>query len=186
MKFDVKRFSQLAGIPDAPAVEPKRATRAEQRQSPGPVSELRRIDEARPERSDEARLREIIRSEARRMVRERFAHGSETLVEALQEKKSLIEAIAMGFAGPGFGGPIGVLGGPLTSARRLFSKSQVEEGMFPSWNPSEMSVGATMDDVGRDVLELDAEEELGLSREEIDRMDDDQLRQALAEPLARR
>lgn len=184
MKFDVKRFSQLAGIPEAPAVEPKRATRAEQPQSPGPVPEPRRLDEVRVERSDEARLREIIRREACRMVRERFARGAS--VEALQEKKSLTEAIAMGFAGPGFGGPSGALGGPLTSARRLASGAQVEEGMFPSWNPSEMRVGAVMDDVGRDVLELDAEEELGLSREEIDRMDDDQLRQALAEPLARR
>ena len=27
MKFDVKRFSQLAGIPEAPAAEPKRAKR---------------------------------------------------------------------------------------------------------------------------------------------------------------
>jgi hypothetical protein len=46
-----------------------------------------------------------------------------------QKKKSLNEAIAMGFYGPGFGdNRAAILGGALTSGSRLFSITESEEG----------------------------------------------------------
>jgi len=61
------------------------------------------------------------------MIAERAAGLS---VDSIQSKKSLTEAIALGFAGIGFGGKSPVLGGPLTSASRLAS-SQVNEADEP-------------------------------------------------------
>jgi hypothetical protein len=157
--------------------------------APAAATAPRRLTEAQKPTSDEARLREIIRREARRMVSERLGRkplAKDTTVESLQEKKSLTEAITMGFAGVGFGGPSPALGGPLTSARRLASAPQVDESMFPSWSPDEYRVGSMVDDVSREELELDAQETLGLTPDECSRMSDSQLQQALSSPFARR
>jgi hypothetical protein len=180
MKFDAKRFSQLAGLPEVPETPGRSKVAGDE-----PLSEPRRLTEAGRPTSDEARLREIIRREARRMVSERLSRKPDASVEDLQQKKSLTEAITMGFAGVGFGGPGPVLGGPLTSARRIASAPQVEEAMFPSWSPAEYRVGSMVDDVGRDELEIAAQEELGLTPDECSRMSDKQLQQALSAPYAR-
>lgn len=180
MKFDAKRFSQLAGLPEAPEVSSRSKAKSDE-----PVSAPRRLTETRKVKSDEARLREIIRTEARKMVSERLSRKPVASIEALQQRKSLTEAITMGFAGVGFGGPSPALGGPLTSARRIASAPQVEESMFPSWSPEEYRVGSMVDDVSRDELEIEAQEELGLTPDECSQMSDEQLQQALSAPYAR-
>ena len=62
------------------------------------------------------------------MIQERLSHRSGVNLSALQEKKSLSEAITMGFAGFGFGGTSPVLGGPMTSARSIASFDAEETG----------------------------------------------------------
>lgn len=118
MDFDTRRLSQLAGISDSDSSseEPHRLTA-----SSSGRSRARRLDETCQGPSDESQLRLIIRREARRMIQERLSHRSGVNLSALQEKKSLSEAITMGFAGLGFGGTSPVLGGPMTSARSIAS-----------------------------------------------------------------
>jgi hypothetical protein len=119
MKFNSQRFCQLAGIretPTAPAAQPVPAQGRSLNES-----------KASPMSADERRLRDIIRAEARRMIAERTGGTS---VESIQSKRSLTEAIALGFAGIGFGGKANILGGPFTSARTVMS-TQVNEAEEP-------------------------------------------------------
>lgn len=117
MEFDSKRLLKLAGIPDH---EPT----AQVRSTPRPLTESAR--RAPRMSADEQKLRALIRREAGKMLQER---ASGTDVTRVQQRKSLTEAITMGFAGIGFGSNRGVLGGPMTSAPRFASlyESEVEE-----------------------------------------------------------
>lgn len=74
--------------------------------------------------ADEQKLRALIRREAGKMLQER---ASGTDVTRVQQRKSLTEAITMGFAGIGFGSNRGVLGGPMTSASRFASLYESED-----------------------------------------------------------
>jgi hypothetical protein len=109
MNFDTKRLSQLAGISDCDSdsevIDVAPVTRA-------PMGRPQRLVEGQSY-GDEKQLRLIIRREARRMIQERLQSPS--------GKKSLTEAIALGFPGMGFGGTSPVLGGPMTSARNVAS-----------------------------------------------------------------
>lgn len=118
MNFDTKRLSQLAGI-TGPGLDIES-------ESYDMSSQPRRLDERRvpagTDTGDERQLRLIIRKEARKMIQERLFRQKSVDLHALQKKKSLTEAIAMGFAGPGFGSNDHVLGGPLTSAPGVASR----------------------------------------------------------------
>lgn len=125
MEFNEKRFLQLAGIHSKESVSPsaQRAEPAERR----PLTEsAKRASAMSP---DEQKLRALIRREAQKMISERATRTANPNVARIQQKKSLTEAITMGFAGIGFGGRNGVLGGPMTSASRFASlvESEVEE-----------------------------------------------------------
>ncbi len=63
------------------------------------------------------------------MLSERTSRSASSSLAGLQQKKSLTEAITMGFAGIGFGGRNGIIGGPMTSASRFASlvEAEVEE-----------------------------------------------------------
>jgi len=60
------------------------------------------------------------------MLSERTARSTSPSVAGIQQKKSLTEAITMGFAGFGFGGKNPVLGGPMTSASRFASLREAD------------------------------------------------------------
>ena len=115
MEFDSKRLLNLAGIPDH---EPT----AQVRSTPRPLTESAR--RAPSMSADEQKLRALIRREAGKMLQER---ASGTDVTRVQQRKSLTEAITMGFAGIGFGSNRGVLGGPMTSASRFASLYESED-----------------------------------------------------------
>ena len=127
MEFDAKRFLKLAGIsdegdakrPDGPALQPRSATRTLTESARRPVMS-----------SDEQKLRSLIRREAQKMISERATRAGNPSIEQIQQRKSLTEAIVMGFAGIGFGSNRGVLGGPMTSASRFASldESETNEG----------------------------------------------------------
>lgn len=123
MEFDAKRFLKLAGISDdAPAERLGSST-------PQPRSASRTLVESarRPAMSsDEQKLRSLIRREARKMISERAMRVSSPNVDRVQQRKSLVEAITLGFAGIGFGSNRGVLGGPMTSASRFASLYEAE------------------------------------------------------------
>ena len=118
MEFNSKRFLKLAGLPDAEPV-------AQVRPSPRPLTESARRSPAMS--ADEQKLRSLIRREAQRMISERATRTANPSVAAIQQKKSLTEAITMGFAGFGFGGKSPVLGGPMTSTSRFASLSEAEK-----------------------------------------------------------
>ena len=126
MEFNSKRFLKLAGLPDNEPV-------AHERPSPRPLTESARRAPAMS--ADELKLRSLIRREAQRMLSERASRSASPSVAGIQQKKSLTEAITMGFAGFGFGGKNPVLGGPMTSASRFASLREAdvvsdEEGML--------------------------------------------------------
>lgn len=112
MEFDSKRFLKLAGLPDN---EPS----AVERPSPRALTESAR--RAPVMSADEQKLRSLIRKEAQRMLGERTSRSASSNLAGPRQKKSLTEAITMGFAGFGFGGKSPVLGGPMTSASRFAS-----------------------------------------------------------------
>lgn len=125
MEFNEKRFLQLAGIHSKEA-----ANSSEQRTEPTERRSLTESAKRAPAASsDEQKLRALIRREAQKMISERAVRAANPDVARIQQKKSLTEAITMGFAGIGFGGRNGVLGGPMTSASRFASlvESEVEE-----------------------------------------------------------
>lgn len=117
MEFNSKRFLKLAGLPDNEPV-------AHERPSPRPLTESARRAPAMS--ADEQKLRSLIRREAQRMLSERTARSTSPSVAGIQQKKSLTEAITMGFAGFGFGGKNPVLGGPMTSASRFASLREAD------------------------------------------------------------
>lgn len=119
MEFDTKRFLQLAGIPDRETAGPSSVNTA-----PRPLVESARRAPAMS--ADEQKLRTIIRREAKKMISERAAMMANSDVVSVQSKKSLTEAITMGFAGFGFGGKSPVLGGPMTSASKFASLYESE------------------------------------------------------------
>lgn len=117
MEFDSKRFLKLAGLPDnEPAVS--------ERPAPRPLTESAR--RAPVMSADEQKLRSLIRREAQRMLSERALRPVGSNLARAQQKKSLTEAITMGFAGFGFGGKSPVLGGPMTSASRFASLREAD------------------------------------------------------------
>lgn len=125
MEFSTKRFLQLAGIRDLPEV-----TTPASHASPSQPRQLVESAKRTPvESSDEQKLRTLIRSEAQRMLSERITRYTNPDITKIQQKKSLTEAITMGFTGIGFGGKTPALGGPLTSARMTFTNlvSEAEE-----------------------------------------------------------
>lgn len=81
------------------------------------------------------------------MIQERLARQEAGSVRSLQERKSLVEAITMGFAGIGFGPDSSspVLGGPLTSAPSVVSyntdlrRSNTDDGTVESSDALEFS-----------------------------------------------
>lgn len=125
MEFDTKRFLQLAGISDNST--PARATK-----TTAPTAQPRQAlveSTSRPatRSSDEDKLRSLIRREARKMISERLQRAANPDIESIQTKKSLTEAITLGFMGLGFGDKSPVLGGPMTSASRFASLDEVLE-----------------------------------------------------------
>lgn len=120
MEFNSKRFLKLAGLPDNESV-------AHETPAPRPLTESAR--RAPVMSADEQKLRSLIRKEAQRMLSERTSRSASSSLAGLQQKKSLTEAITMGFAGIGFGGRNGIIGGPMTSASRFASlvEAEVEE-----------------------------------------------------------
>lgn len=145
MEFDTKRFLKLAGLPDhdvaASAPAPSSA--------PRPLVESARRAPARS--ADEQKLRSLIRREAQRMISERAAMSASPDVSKLQQKKSLTEAITLGFAGIGFGGKNPVLGGPMTSAKRFAS---LEESMEEEKKSEGDDLETESDGVGDDEGDL--------------------------------
>jgi hypothetical protein len=125
MEFDTKRFLQLAGIADnsSPATAAKTASL-----SPRTRQALVESAPKTPARSlDEDNLRSLIRREARKMISERMLRAASHDISSIQTKKSLTEAITLGFMGLGFGGKSPILGGPMTSASRFASLDEVLE-----------------------------------------------------------
>ena len=121
MEFDTKRMSKLAGLPDVD-VDVKPVVRGR--------SSLKQLTESAKQTpamsADEQKLRSLIRREAQRMPSERVSRSTNPDVTGIQQKRSLTEAIAMGFAGFGFGGKSPVLGSPMTSASRFASLYESE------------------------------------------------------------
>lgn len=117
MEFNSKRFLKLAGLPDN---EPS----AHESSAPRPLTESARRTPAMS--ADEQKLRSLIRREAQRMMSERKSRSGSPNLTNIQQKKSLTEAITMGFAGFGFGGKNPVLGGPMTSASRFASLHEAD------------------------------------------------------------
>jgi len=117
MEFDTKRMLKLAGVSDGEATTSKKVV------SRPLVESTRRVNGTS---ADEQKLRSLIRREAQKMLSERAARAAKPDVTHVQQKKSLTEAIAMGFAGFGFGGKSPVLGGPMTSASRIFGLQESE------------------------------------------------------------
>lgn len=126
MKFDIDRFAKLAGIRAA----------AEAPKSTGPTAPASVLKESasRLEESAEIkRLRQIIRSETQAILESTKTSktaSTDKLVESVQRSKSLTEAMTtLGFLGPGFGNNKSfVLGGPMTSASRVASLREEDEG----------------------------------------------------------
>ena len=124
MKFDTDRFAKLAGLPASDKAEsaaPKSSA------SRSVMTEARRVARAQApllnESAEVQKLRAIIRREALSVIKEM----REGALSRVQGKKSLNEAVTMGFYGPGFGGKSFILGGPMTSASRFASLKEVEE-----------------------------------------------------------
>jgi len=167
MEFDFKRFSKLAGLSDA--------VDASSSNDVTPASSAQRLVESTnakgarssviTESADVKQLRQIVRREAKRMIQERLGQQKNPNVEKVQSKKSLSEAVAMGFAGIGFGGTSPALGGPMTSARRIVSTTSAAS-----------SRASALSDSARGELEIKAKM-LGMIQEEIDELDDLQLLQ---------
>jgi hypothetical protein len=126
MEFDPDRLAKLAGISGAEPVSKPAA-----KQAPAP-SGLIRESAASSRRSHESRevkqLRQLIRTEASQVIREMRAERralAEGNITRLQTRRSLTEAVAMGFYGPGFGDPRApVLGGPIGSRTGWFLNEQ--------------------------------------------------------------
>lgn len=126
MKFDIDRFAKLAGIRSA-AEAPKSAAPT------APASVLKESSSRLAESAEIKQLRQIIRSETRAILESAKASKTQSvdaLVENVQRSRSLTEAMAtLGFAGPGFGNNKSfVLGGPMTSASRIASLHEEDEG----------------------------------------------------------
>ena len=141
MKFDADRFSQLAGLPNPPKAGTKK-----------PLTEGRTTKAKQGEPAEIKELRRIIRREAKQMVesmKRREVQKDTHTVRKLQKTRSLTEAIAMGFAGPGFGGKSFALGGPMTSARSFAS---LKEG---DWTMSKGEMIEFLVDQGHDEADLE-------------------------------
>lgn len=139
MEFDRDRLAKLAGIrgEDAPTTAAPQAP--VRRSEPGGlIREGRAAAARRPlrESAEVQQLRGIIRRETRSVMREMAAERAairEGNITQLQTRRSLKEAVAMGFYGPGFGDSRqGILGGPIRSRGPWdLSESSYEEGMNP-------------------------------------------------------
>jgi hypothetical protein len=131
MKFDTDRFARLAGLDNKRDAKPTH--QAPTQRSVMTEGSLRRDSKSQLNESDDMKkLRSIIRRETlvvlKQMNESSLAVRDVDIVRA-QKKKSLNEAIAMGFYGPGFGdNRAAILGGALTSGSRLFSITESEEG----------------------------------------------------------
>ena len=127
MEFDRDRLAKLAGIRGDEA--PTQGAQPVMTSASGIIREGRTA--RRPaESADVRRLREIIRAETRSMIAEARAQRSVAEsgdLQRIQGRRSLREAAAMGFYGPGFGGKSFILGGPMTSASRFSSLKEVDE-----------------------------------------------------------
>lgn len=117
MEFDTKRMLKLAGVSDGESTASKKVANR-------PLVESTR--HVNGTSADEQKLRSLIRREAQKMLGERALRVANPDVSNIQQKKSLTEAITMGFAGFGFGGKSPVLGGPMTSASRIFGLQESE------------------------------------------------------------
>jgi hypothetical protein len=125
MKFDIDRFAKLAGIRGT-VEAPKSAAPA------APAAVLKESASRLEESAEIKNLRRIIREETRSILTSKKASKKtdEALVEGVQRSKSLTEAmVTLGFLGPGFGGNNAfVLGGPMTSASKIASLHEEDEG----------------------------------------------------------
>lgn len=122
MDFDTDRFAKLAGLPSSKthSPAPKAPDRSEHAvRSVMTESHSRKSSDHIHESAEIKKLRSIIRREAlsvlKQMNESKLAVRDTDLLKA-QKRKSLTEAVTMGFYGPGFGGKSFVLGGPMTSA----------------------------------------------------------------------
>lgn len=136
MKFDLDRFSKLAGLEQDKDSSSSTVSR-ERTNAPGLMSEGRRqSNRLVRESADMQKLRAIIRRETavvlKQMNESRSGIKDRDLIKT-QSSKKLTEAIAMGFYGPGFGGnKQSILGGPMTSAFRINSIIESDEEKDPS------------------------------------------------------
>ncbi len=127
MEFDRDRLAKLAGIRGDEA--PTQGAQPVRTSESGIIREGRTAPRS-SESADVSRLREIIRAETRSMIAEARAQRSAAEsgdLQLIQGRRSLREAAAMGFYGPGFGGKSFVLSGPMTSASRFASLKEVDE-----------------------------------------------------------
>lgn len=130
MKFDTDRFARLAGLDSKRDV--KSTHQAPTQRSVMTEGSRRSASKSQLNESDDMKkLRSIIRRETlvvlKQMNESSLAVRDIDVVRA-QKKKSLNEAIAMGFYGPGFGDSrASILGGAMTSGSRLFSITESEE-----------------------------------------------------------
>lgn len=122
MEFDPDRLAKLAGIS---GTEP--ASKPAVKQAPassGLIRESAALRKHSSESKEVKQLRQLIRTEASQVIREMKAERlalAEGDLTRLQTRRSLSEAVAMGFYGPGFAGSrASTLGGPMTSSGRLF------------------------------------------------------------------
>lgn len=130
MEFDPDRLAKLAGISGA---EP--ASKPAVKQAPassGLIRESAALRKHSSESKEVKQLRQLIRTEASQVIREMKAERralAEGDLTRLQTRRSLNEAVAMGFYGPGFAGSrASTLGGPMTSSGRLSSRLFENDG----------------------------------------------------------
>jgi hypothetical protein len=127
MEFDRDRLAKLAGIRGDEA--PTQGAQPVRTSESGIIREGRTAPRS-SESADVSRLREIIRAETRSMIAEARAQRSAAEsgdLQRIQGRRSLREAAAMGFYGPGFAGsPRPVLGGPMSSSGRLAWLTEAE------------------------------------------------------------
>lgn len=149
MEFDRDRMLKLAGIKENKSSTDTPQKRTQATSGAGLIKESRRSPRCENESRDLQRLRELIELETRSVVREITEgrnSGIEFDISGIQGRRSLSEAAAMGFYGPGFGG-----------SPRLNRQSFLSEGISPdvadeaadalaSASPSELPQGVSQED----------------------------------------
>lgn len=147
MEFDPDRLAKLAGISGAEPVSTPKPAAKQAPAASGLIRESAAPRRRSPESKEVRQLRQLIRTEASQVIREMRAERralAEGDLTRLQTRRSLNEAVAMGFYGPGFAG--GNSGRP----SRLFEN---ESGATPS--PNEL-FKALLDAGAIEALGLDA------------------------------